>query len=403
MNPGLPDNTRNIVVLAICTALFHSGRALAFIAAALVAITMLGDDLTLVTAPLTMMLVGTAAGTLPVAYVMQRYGRKAGFVSGSMVGTIGSAVCVFAVSSNDFLVLNLGLFLFGLYNGAAQQYRFAVADVATEERKAKAVSIVIAMGVVGAFVGPEAILLTKSLSGLVEFEGPFWVLTGFCFLSGIIVLWIDIPKLSISRHANPGRSLREIFVIPTFLVALAAALFGYSVMNLVMTATPVTMQVDSFTDHHIARVIQWHIVAMFAPGFFTGTLIRWTGTVRIIILGSALLLGSVLIALAGSSFPYYFWALVFLGLGWNFTFTGGTVLVTEVYAPEEMNKVQGMNDFILFTGLAISALSAGIIYHYFGWIWVNLATVPLILAVLFSALWLRSIRKNPGRAEFPSG
>ncbi|MCY3767959.1 MAG: MFS transporter [Gammaproteobacteria bacterium] len=395
MNPGPHDNTRNIVVLAICTALFHSGRALAFIAGALVAISMLGDDLTLVTAPLTMMLVGTAAGTLPVTYVMQRYGRKAGFVSGSMVGTVGSVVCALAISADDFLVFNLGLFLFGLYNGAAQQYRFAVADAAPEDRKAKAVSIVIAMGVVGAFVGPEATLLTKNVSGLAEFEGPFWVLAGFCFLSGIIVLWIDIPKLPISRHGNRGRPLREIFVIPTFLVAVVAALFGYSVMNLVMTATPVTMQVDSFTDHHIARVIQWHVVAMFAPGFFTGTLIRRTGTVRVIVLGSALLLGSVLIALAGNSFPYYFWALVFLGLGWNFTFTGGTVLVTEVHnTSEEMNKVQGMNDFILFTGLAISALSAGVIYHHFGWIWVNLSALPLILAVLFSAVWLRSIRKK---------
>ena len=388
------QNRKNVVVLAICAALFNSGRTLTFIAASLVAINMLGNDLTLVTAPMTMMLVGTALGTLPASYIMQNYGRKPGFVLGSVVGAIGSAVCAYAVYLDDFIVFNLGIFLYGLYGGTAQQYRFAAADGAPPELKAKAVSIVIAMGVVGAFVGPETTLMTKNLFNMAAFEGTFWALTVFCILSGVIVLGIDIPRLSISRFGDTGRPLKEIIVVPTFIVALIAALFGYSVMNLVMTATPVTMRIDMFSDNNIARVIQWHVVAMFAPGFFTGALIKKTGTVRVIILGSALLLCSVLVALWGNSFMHYFLALFFLGLGWNFAFTGGTVLVTEVHSVEETNKVQGMNDFILFTGLAISALSAGIIYHHLGWKWVNLAAFPLIVAVLFSAIWLRTIRKQ---------
>ena len=387
-------NIKNVVVLSICQALFNSGRTLAFIAASLVAISMLGENLTFVTAPVTMMLVGTAAGTLPSAYLMRVVGRKWGFVIGSTVGAIGSAVAAFAVGIDNFVLFNIGILLFGIYGGAAQQYRFAAADVAPEHIKAKSISFVVAMGVVGAFVGPETTLMTKDLFGWVPFEGTFWALMVFCLLAAVIVLGIDIPKLTKAEFVDSGRPLGQIVVKPTFIVALIAALFGYIVMNFLMTATPVTMRIEAFTDNDIVRVIQWHVVGMFAPGFFTGSLIQRFGVVRIIVLGSALLLGSVIVALSGDSFVHFFIALFLLGLGWNFAFTGGTVLLTEVHTPSERAKVQGMNDFILFSGLAISALSAGMIFHFFGWMWVNLATAPLILAVLLPAIWLRSVRRK---------
>ena len=395
-------NTKNVVVLAICQVLFNSGRTLAFIAASLAAIAMLGDDLTFVTAPITMMLVGTAAGTLPSAYLMRAWGRKPGFVIGAIVGAIGSALAAFAVGIDSFVLFSSGLFLFGIYGGAAQQYRFAAADAAPDRIKAKSISLVVAMGVVGAFVGPETTLMTKDLFGWAPFEGTFWALTVFCILASVIVLGIDIPKLTQAEYDDSGRPLRRIVLVPTFIVALVAALFGYIVMNFLMTATPVTMRIEAFTDNSIVRVIQWHVVGMFAPGFFTGALIQRFGVVRIIVLGSALLLVSVMVALSGESIVHFFVALILLGIGWNFTFTGGTVLLTEVHTPSERAKVQGMNDFILFSGLAISALSAGIIFHYFGWMWVNLATAPLILAVLLPAIWLRSIRKKEQAGAFCS-
>jgi MFS family permease len=180
----------------------------------------------------------------------------------------------------------------------------------------------------------------------------------------------------------------------TFIVALIAALFGYAVMNLLMTATPVTMRLETFTDNNITRVIQWHVIGMFAPGFFTGSLIKKFGVVRVIVVGSFLLLISVCVALSGDSFTHFFITLFCVGVGWNFTFTGGTLLITEVHSPSERAKVQGVNDFILFTGLAMSSLFAGVIYHFMGWVWVNLATTPMIIAVLFSAIWLRSIRQK---------
>lgn len=393
-------NTKNIVILAICQALFYSGRTLTFVAASLAAISMLGDNLAFVTAPITMMLVGTAAGTLPSAFLMRALGRKWGFVIGSAVGAIGSAAAAFAVGINSFVLLNIGMLLVGIYGGAAHQYRFAAADIAPERIKARSISIVVAMGVVGAFVGPETTLMTKDLFGWAPFEGTFWALFVFCLLAGVIVLAIDIPRLTKAEFADSGRPLGQIVVAPTFIVALVAALFGYMVMNLLMTATPVTMRIEAFTDNNIVRVIQWHVVGMFAPGFFTGSLIQRFGVVRIIVLGSALLLGSVIVALAGDSFANFFIALFLLGMGWNFAFTGGTVLLTEVHTPPERAKVQGMNDLILFSGLAISSLSAGVIYHFFGWMWVNLATAPLILAILLPAIWLRSVRgKEESTAE----
>jgi MFS family permease len=393
-------NTKNVVVLSICQALFNSGRTLAFIAASLAAISMLGDDLTLVTAPITLILVGTAAGTLPSAYLMRAWGRKWGFAIGAIVGAIGSALAAVAVGIDSFVLFNIGVFFYGIYGGAAQQYRFAAADVAPDRIKAKSISLIVAMGVVGAFVGPETTLMTKDLFGWAPFEGTFWALVVFCLLAAAIVFGIDIPQLTKAEYDDSGRPLGQIVKVPTFIVALIAALFGYMAMNFLMTATPVTMRIEAFTDNNIVRVIQWHVVGMFAPGFFTGSLIQRYGVVRIIVLGSALLLGSVVVALSGHSFVHFFIALFLLGVGWNFAFTGGTVLLTEVHTPSERAKVQGMNDFILFSGLAMSALSAGMIYHYFGWMWVNLATAPLILAVLLPAIWLRSIRRKEQAAAF---
>ena len=387
-------NINNVIVLALCQALYNSGRTLTFIAASLVSISMLGDNLTFVTAPVTMMLVGTAAGTLPAAYLMRAFGRKWGFAMGSLVGVFGSAVAAYAISIDNFVIFNSGIFLFGMYGGAAQQYRFAAADVAPEHIKAKSVAIVIAMGVVGGLIGPETVLLTKNIVNTLPFEGTFWALGVFCLLSAIIILGVDIPTLTKEEHSNTGRPLTKIMLNHTFIVALIAALFGYAVMNLLMTATPVTMRLETFTDNNITRVIQWHVIGMFAPGFFTGSLIKKFGVVRIIVVGSVLLLISVCVALSGDSFTHFFITLFCVGVGWNFTFTGGTLLITEVHSPSERAKVQGVNDFILFTGLAMSSLFAGVIYHFMGWMWVNLATTPMIIAVLFSAIWLRSIRQK---------
>lgn len=390
-------NTKNLTVLAICQALFFCGRTLTFFAATLVSISMLGDNLALATAPITMMLIGTSLGTLPAAFLMRTWGRRWGFAFGSAIGTIGGLIAAQAIASDSFILFNVGLLIAGIYTGFAQQYRFAAAEVAPEHLKEKNVSIVIAMSVFGAFMGPETAMLAKNWITDVPFQGAFWMLAAFTALSGVVILFAEIPRLSRQEYADTGRPLVTIVKSPTFIVALIAALFGYVVMNFLMVVTPVTMgtlKTVVFTHENIKLVIQWHVVGMFLPGFLTGHLIKKFGVVRIIATGAAILLSSILVALNGVSLTHFLVALILLGVGWNFTFTGGTILITEVHSPAERAKVQGTNDFLLFTGLAISSLMAGSVYHYFGWAWVNYTMLPVTLAILLSALWLRSVRRR---------
>jgi len=390
-------NFKNIFVLASCQALFFSGRTLTFFTASLVSMAMLGDDLTFATVPITMMLIGTSLGTLPAAFLMRAWGRKWGFAFGSGVGAIGALIASQAVASDNFILFNLGILVSGIYGGFAQQYRFAAAEIAPKHLKEKTVSIVIAMSVIGAFIGPETALLAKNWIIGVPFQGTFWVLAAFNMLSGIIILYVNIPKLTQQEYEDTGRPLLKIVASPTFIVALISALLGYVVMNFLMVVTPLTMETTEtqiFSHENIKLVIQWHVAGMFLPGFLTGHLIKKFGVVRIIATGAAILLISVLVALNGVTFNHFLVALALLGIGWNFTFTGGTILITEVHTSAERAKVQGTNDFLIFTGLAISSLMAGSVYHFLGWDWVNYAMLPIILTILLSALWLRFIRRK---------
>ena len=395
---------RNVFVLAICQALFNSGRGLTFLVAALAAINLLGEASALLTVPITMMLVGTASGTIPAAQLMRWLGRKTGFVISSLIGAIGGGICMYALSENSFIIFNIGIFLFGLYSGAAQQYRFAVADAAPDEFKAKAISLVIAAGVFGAFIGPEAAVRAKDLIGSTEFVGSFGALIGFTLASGFIVLGIDIPKLTTEEYADSGRPLHKILFLPVAVVAIVSATFGYAVMNFLMTATPISMQLgNEYVIHEVKVVIQWHVVGMFAPGFFTGSLINRIGVLKTVSLGAFLQFAAVMVALAGTTLPHFWLSLFLLGIGWNFAFTGGTTLLTEVHTASERAKVQGTNDFIVFTGMAISSLFSGTLYHFMGWNWVNMATLPMIgvvmVAVFWLALWKKTAMNSSSRNE----
>ncbi len=401
----VPHHVRNLTLLALCQALFFSGRTLTFFAASLVAIAMLGKDLTFATLPVTMMLVGTSLGTLPAAFLMRIWGRKWGFALGSALGAMGAGIAAQAVAMDSFALFNIGILISGLYSGFAQQYRFAAAEVAPSHLKEKSVSMVIAMSVVGAFVGPETALLAKTWISDIPFQGTFWVLSLFFGTTGILILFASFPDVSAAKYQDTGRPLPQIMKSPTFIVALIAGLFGYVVMNFLMVVTPVTMETIKtvmFSHENIKLVIQWHVAGMFLPGFFTGHLIKKFGVVRVIAAGAAILLASVLVALHGLTFEHFLVSLILLGVGWNFTFTGGTILVTEVHTPAERAKVQGTNDFLLFTGLACSSLMAGTVYHHFGWDWVNYAMLPIILTILLSALWLRAVRRRAQRNAPPA-
>ncbi|MDA0240466.1 MAG: MFS transporter [Proteobacteria bacterium] len=386
---------KNVLVLAACQAIFNSARGLTFLAASLVGANLLGDDLTFFALPLTVMLVGTAGGSVPAARLMGRIGRKLGFFYGSLIGTLGGGIAATAVNIESFALFNVGMFFIGIYSSFAQQYRFAVADAAADDFKAKAISLVLAAGVIGAFVGPETARFTRELFAGAEFTGTFVAMMVFALLTGVVALGIDIPKLTLEERKAGGRDFTEIALQPTFIVAAISATLGYMIMNILMISTPIAMKLGSgmpFGD--TVLVIEWHVVGMFAPGFFTGSLINRFGVLRIIAAGCVMLVLAVVTALAGDSFTHYLMALFFVGVGWNFTFTGGTVLLTEVHTPAERPMVQGNFDLIVFSGMAISSLSSGALYNFFGWSWVNLAALPMILIVLLAAIWLSFHRRG---------
>lgn len=386
---------RNVLVLAGGQALFNSGRATMFLVATLAAVNMLGDDLTFVTLPITMMLVGTTCGTLPASHLMQWTGRKWGFAIGGLIGAFGCTICLYAIAHNDFLVFNAGIFFYGIYSGFAGLQRFAAADAAAPEFRARAISLVIAAGIVGAFVGPETAKLTRTLLPEAEFAGTMLAIIGFALAAAVSSLWIELPRPTQAERADTGRPLSEILKKPAIVVAIASGLVGYVSMNMMMTTTPIAMRVGhSFSFDDAAFVIEWHIFAMFAPGLFTGQLIGRYGSLRIITAGGLFLLIAVAVALSGTDLWQFWLAMFALGLGWNFAFTGGTTLLTESHAPSERAKIQGMNDFIVFTFMAISSMFSGTLYHFMGWTWVSLAALPMIGVMLALLGWLALIRRR---------
>jgi MFS family permease len=392
---ALSREKRNVLVLAIGQAIFNSTRALMVLVATLVSATMLGSDLTFVTAPITVMLVGTTFATLPASHFMQRFGRRAGFVLGGLAGTLGCAIGLAAVAANSFLWFNVGIFLFGIYSGFSGLQRFAAADAASPSFRARAISLVIAAGLVGAVVGPETAKLTRAAVEGIEFGGTMIALIGFTLAGALVALFVDLPRPTHAERKDTGRPLSEILKTPAIIVAMAAGMIGYVTMNLLMTTTPIAMRLGhGFHFNDAALVIEWHILGMFAPGLITGSLIGRFGSLRIITAGGLLLLLAVAIALAGTTLWHFWIAMCVLGIGWNFSFTGGTTLLAESHAPSERAKVQGMNDFVVFTFMAMSSMFSGTLYFFLGWAWVNYAALPMIALMLALLVWLVVIRRR---------
>jgi predicted MFS family arabinose efflux permease len=313
----------------------------------------------------------------------------------SHIGVFGCAICLHANTRNDFMLFNVGIFFFGIYSGFASLQRFAAADAAANEYRARAISLVIAAGIVGAFVGPETAKLTRTILPEAEFAGTMLAIMGFALIAAASSLWIDLPRPTPAERADTGRPLWDILREPAIIVAIAGGLVGYVTMNMMMTTTPIAMRVGhSFSFDDAAFVIEWHIFAMFAPGLFTGRLISRYGSLSIITAGGAFLLAAVAIALSGTELWHFWFAMFALGLGWNFSFTGGTTLLTESHAPSERAKVQGTNDFIVFTFMAISSMFSGTLYHVLGWTWVNLAALPMIAVMLALLGWLALLKRR---------
>ena len=377
---------KNVILLACCQALLLT-NAVTLIAIGALAGYTLAPDKTLATLPSATYVIGAAIGTVPASLWMRRVGRRSGFLTGGVFGLVGSTIATLAMATSNFALLCLGTLLLGVYNAFGQYYRFAAADAATPDFKAKAISFVLAGGLVGGIVGPEVSKHTRDLAAT-PYLASYASLFVFCLVAMAIISFLTIPDPKLDASAQAARPLREIVRQPVFIVAATVAALGYAVMNLLMTATPLAMGFCGYPYASAAGVISSHVVAMFAPSFFTGSLIKRFGVLRVMMAGVFALSACVAVALSGQLIVNFWWALVLLGIGWNFAYIGGTTLLTEAYRPSEKAKAQGANEIAVFTVQAISAFSSGVLVNAKGWTTLNYVAMPLIAAAAIAILWL---------------
>lgn len=386
------DNAnKNVAVLAACQALLFTNNSTAIALNGLAGYA-LASNKALATLPVTAWVIGGALSTLPMSLLMKRIGRRAGFTVGALIGMVGAAICSLALAAANFWLLCLGTLVFGVYNAVAQYYRFAAADAVGAEFKAKAISLVLAGGLVGGLVGPELSKLTVDALAT-RYLGAYLSLIGFLVLVVGVVQLLDIPSPAGDDRKAVVRPLKEIVMQPVFIVAVLGAAIGYGVMNLLMTATPLAMGLCGHPYSAAATVIGWHVVGMFGPSFFTGSLIKRFGVLQVMTAGALLLYAVVAIALSGISVPHFWFALVLLGIGWNFLYIGGTTLITGACSPPERAKTQGANDSIIFLTMMVTSFGSGVLIDSKGWQTLNWLALPFITVALVALLWFLARRR----------
>ena len=395
----LRSSARDVTLLAVCQALFLTSMSAVITSAALIGHG-LADTKVLATLPIGIQFVMTMVATVPASLLMKRIGRREGFTVGASIGLAGALFGLWAIMEGSFTLFCVGLALIGGANGFAQYYRFAAADAASEAFKSRAISLVLAGGVI-ASVGPLMADWTKDLFAPIAFAGVFAAVAALYVVTLAVLRFITIPPPDAEERSSGGRPLLVIMRQPVFVVAVLGSLVGYAMMSLLMTATPLAMMFCGFGFSDSAQTIQWHVLGMFAPAFFTGHLIRRFGTLRIMAAG-ALLIGLCAAAnIHGIALVNFQVGAILLGVGWNFLFTGGTTLVTELHTPAEKAKTQAAHDFTVFTGVAAAALLSGALHEAVGWQTMNYAVLPFLGIVLAGLAWLalRGRRAAPSAAE----
>jgi MFS family permease len=395
---------KNVAVLAVCQALFNSGGVIAVALGGLAGFNLAGDK-TLATLPVTMFVGGTALATVPASLLMGRIGRRLGFMLGAGIGALAAAAAALGIMVGSFALFCLGSFGMGVYSGFAHYYRFAAADSASAAFKPKAISLVLAGGVAAGFLGPEIAKHTKDLIALHVFAGTYLAAAALALVSLVLLSLVDAPPPTAAEAAAGRRPLAAIARQPVFMMAALSGMVGYGFMNLLMTATPLAMtQHYHFHFDQAATVIQWHVVAMFAPSFFTGALIARFGVLNIIMTGVAINLVCVAAAMSGVEFENFWASLTLLGVGWNFMYVGGSTLLTECYRPAERAKTQAANDFLVFFTVAVSSLSSGALLHRGGWTTILVLALPWLgLAGIATLALILARRRAAGPALPPAG
>ena len=388
------DSTRkNVALLSLSQALLLTNNSI-MVATNGLAGYGLASDKGLATLPVTSYVVGSALVTMQMSLLMRRLGRQAGFMLGAGFGILGAAICGLAVYLGSFWLLCLGTFVAGAYNAAGQYYRFAAADTAEPEFRSTAISLVLAGGILGGILGPESSKLTKDALAGQSFVGSYLSLVGFGLLALAVLWWLRIPGLSEAERQAPGRPLATIVTQPAFVVAALAGMVGFGVMNLLMTATPLAMTHHQHPYSAAAFVIEWHVIGMFLPSFFTGRLIKRFGVLQVMLVGVLLNFACVAVALSGLEVVYFWTALVLLGAGWNFMYVGATTLITEVCVPAERAKTQGANDSLMFVTMAVTSAASGFLFTREGWQTMNWIVTPFLLTCGTATLWLLAARRR---------
>ena len=351
----------------------------------------------LATLPVMAYVVGSAMATTLVARVQQRLGRKLSFQIALLVALFSSLLCAFATLEKQFWLLNFGTIIAGFYNANAQLYRFAAAELADKTAKEKAISWVLAGGILGAVLGPNMASWTRDWF-MQPFAGAYITLAGVAVIAFAVISQIQFPEKRMDPNQEPGRPLSEIMRQPLFIVCTVTAALAYGVMNLLMAATPLAMEACQFSFDKTAWVLEWHVIGMFAPGFFTGALIKRIGVMWVLRMGVALNIACVMIALSGITFFHFLSALFLLGVGWNFLFTSSTTLALESYRPSERDKAQGAINFFVFLATALSALSSGVLITTQGWTLLNFGSIVPLTIIALALIWL-GVQRKPVRAK----
>jgi MFS family permease len=383
---------RNVLILAGTQALFQTVSVMVITLSGVVG-WMLAVDKSLATLPIAMMMVAAAVTMIPASLFMERYGRKAGFLLGAAFGTLAGLLAAVAIWRESFSLFVAANMLVGSYQAFAQYYRFAAADAASADFKSRAISWVIAGGIIAAVAGPNLVRFTQNV-GTVPSALTYLTMVVLGILAMLLLSRLALPQASTTESSAPARALPAIMKQPIFLTALAGSAIGSAVMLLVMTATPLAMQICGQPIGAAASVIQWHVLGMFAPSFFTGNLIRRFGVLTVMSSGVVLLAGHVAIALSGIEYLHFLSGLILLGVGWNFLFVGGSTLLTEAYRPSERAKVQAAHDFLMYGAITVATFSSGSLLNHFGWQAVNLAVLPFLALALLMILVLAMQRKR---------
>jgi MFS family permease len=386
MSSAVSNTHRNVGLLAACQAMLFTNNSTLIAINGLAGLA-LAPSATLATLPVTCWVVGGALATMPASQYMRKVGRQSGLMRGASIGILGALICAAAVWEASFWLLCFGTLVFGTFNSFGQYYRFVAAEVAPMEFRATAVSLVLAGGLVGGILGPT---ISRVTIDLVEpkFTGAYLALIAFVLVTIAILSRIRVPPLSAAEQAASGRPLAEIARQPKYIVAVLSGAISYGVMNFLMTSTPIAMRGCGHPFGDAAFVISSHVVAMFAPSFLTGPLIRRAGVIPVMLAGAALNIASVAMAISGLAVANFWWSMVLLGVGWNFLYIGATTLLTETYRPEERAKAQGANETAIFAMMALSSFSSGMIVTNAGWESVNYAATPLIAIVIVALTFL---------------